>query len=166
MWKDYFGPGASIYGVDIDSRCMDFEEDQIRIFIGDQADKEFLENLADDLPRIDILIDDGGHTMLQQAHTLEVMFPHIAPDGVYLCEDLHTSYWARYGAGHLHESSFVERAKALVDALNAWHSETELLTVSDFTRSAYGIHFYDSVVVIEKRPMSPPSATMTGEERL
>src|SRR5688572_18968779 len=26
MWRDYFGPGAKIVGIDIDPRCMQFEE--------------------------------------------------------------------------------------------------------------------------------------------
>ncbi len=166
MWKDYFGPESKIYGVDIDPGCARFEEEQVRIIIGDQADSGFLQHMAMDLPQIDVLIDDGGHTMLQQATTFEVLFPLISPDGVYLCEDLHTSYWSEYGGGYLRESSFVERAKALVDSLNAWHSRSESLTVSDFTKSTYGMHFYDSVVVIEKRPMHPPSTVITGAERL
>src|ERR1700683_5617356 len=39
MWKDYFGPGARIVGVDIDPRCKDLEEEQIEIHIGDQEDR-------------------------------------------------------------------------------------------------------------------------------
>ena len=27
MWKNYFGPGAKIYGIDIDPRCKNFEEE-------------------------------------------------------------------------------------------------------------------------------------------
>ncbi len=93
MWKNYFGTDARIYGIDINPDCARFEEDQIQIIIGDQADRDFLGKVAADLPQVDVLIDDGGHTMVQQQNTFEVMFPLVAPDGVYLCEDLHTSYW-------------------------------------------------------------------------
>jgi hypothetical protein len=34
--------------------------------------------------------------------------------------------------------------------------------VSDFTRSAHGLHFYGSVLVIEKRPMQAPVESKTG----
>ena len=63
MWKDYFGKGAQIIGVDIDEKTKAFEEEQIHIEIGSQADRDFLRQLKLKYPRIDILIDDGGHTM-------------------------------------------------------------------------------------------------------
>jgi 23S rRNA U2552 (ribose-2'-O)-methylase RlmE/FtsJ len=100
MWKHYFGPAATIVGVDIDPACKSMEEEQIKILIGDQADRNFLRTLAQTLPRIDIVLDDGGHFMQQQITTFEELFPRIDPNGVYLCEDLHTSYWKRYGGGY------------------------------------------------------------------
>ena len=71
MWKDYFGPEANIYGLDIDERCKGLEEERIKIFIGDQADRHFLRDLKDRLPRFDVLIDNGGHTMDQLINTFE-----------------------------------------------------------------------------------------------
>jgi hypothetical protein len=130
--------------------------------IGDQGDERFLRDMAIELPRIDVLIDDGGHTMRQQKTTLAVMLPLLAPDGVYICEDLHTSYWSEYGGGYRRKKSFIEHSKTLVDSLNAWHSRTNRLKVDDFTRSVYGMHFYDSVLVIEKRPIDPPLAVTSG----
>ena len=35
------------------------------------------------------------HTMEQQLNTFEVLYPHVAEDGIYLCEDLSTSYSRR-----------------------------------------------------------------------
>lgn len=166
MWKDYFGPRATIHGVDINPNSMLLEEERVKILIGDQADKSFLRRLVADLPRIDIPIDDGGHTMKQQKNTFEVMFPHIADDGVYVCEDLHTSYWREYGGGYRRRGSFIERSKGLIDSLNAWHSRSGRLAVSDLTKSMHGLHFYDSMLVIEKRRMEPPSEVRTGVERV
>ena len=71
MWKEYFGPSARIFGIDINPNCKAVEEDRIRIFIGDQEDQAFLAASADKIGRIDILIDDGGHTMQQQINTFE-----------------------------------------------------------------------------------------------
>jgi hypothetical protein len=163
MWKQYFGPGVQLYGVDINPNCRRFEEPGVKIFIGDQGDREFLTSLARTLPTIDILIDDGGHTMEQQIRTFEALFPRVAPDGVYLCEDLHTSYWREFGGGYRRRGSFIEYSKNFVDALNAWHSrEPARLSVGDFTRTAHSVHFYDSVVVVEKRPMNPPTHQRVG----
>ncbi len=167
MWKDYFGPQARIFGVDINPACQQFEEENVRIFIGDQADRGFLRTLARDVPRIDILIDDGGHTMRQQIHTFEELFPHVQPNGIYLCEDIHTSYWRPYGGGYHRRGTFIEYSKEFIDALHAWHSqEPGRLDVTDFTRSVSGLHFYDSILVIEKSPREKPYDVKTGQPRL
>ena len=182
MWKHYFGPGARIFGVDIDPRCLSFAEDGIEVLIGSQEDREFLRSLTRRIASIDVLIDDGGHTMQQQIATFEELFPHIAPNGVYLCEDLHTSYWEEYGGGYRSRDSFIEYSKNLVDYLHAWHARepkpprrtrwyrkqppaAPQLAISDFTRSAHSLHYYDSVLVIEKRPIERPSDLMTGGDR-
>jgi hypothetical protein len=163
MWKHYFGPAARIFGVDVNPRCRSLEEEGVTIFIGDQGDRTFLRTLASSLPPIDILIDDGGHTMRQQIATFEEMFPAVAADGVYLCEDTHTSYWRRWGGGLRRRGSFIEHSKRLIDQLHAWHShQPRRFAVDTFTRSAHSIHFYDSVVVIEKRPMQRPEHRKTG----
>jgi hypothetical protein len=163
MWKTYFGEQAKIYGVDIQSACKKFEEDNVRIFIGDQADRRFLRSLKEEIPRVDIVIDDGGHTMTQQINTLMELYPHISENGVYLCEDLHTSYWKEFGGGYKNRYSYIEFSKDLIDGLNAWHSrDEESFRVSDFTRTAYSMHYYDSVLVIEKRKMTEPVSKTTG----
>jgi hypothetical protein len=115
------------------------------------------------MPKIDILIDDGGHTMQQQIATYEELFPHIDPNGVYLCEDLHTSYWPEYGGGYNHRGTFVEYSKKFIDHINAWHAtEGSQLQVTEFTKSAYSLHYYDSVLVIERRPVERSQNLMIG----
>ncbi|MEO0684900.1 MAG: class I SAM-dependent methyltransferase [Cyanobacteria bacterium J06649_11] len=163
MWKDYFGKDAHIYGVDICTRCKELEEDQVEIFIGSQEDPEFLTELKQKLPRIDILLDDGGHTMKQQITTFEEMFSHVSENGVYMCEDLHTSYWEDFGGGYKNPNSYIEYSKSLIDYLNAWHSkQKDDFFVNDFSRSAYSMHYYDSILAIEKKPMSVPTSKKTG----
>lgn len=94
MWRHYFGPSATIIGVDINQSFARFRDDGFLIEIGDQGDAEFWQRFKQKYPRVDVLIDDGGHRMDQQRVTFLSMFPHLSADGVYLCEDLHTSYWA------------------------------------------------------------------------
>jgi cephalosporin hydroxylase len=167
MWKDYFGRNAKIFGVDVNPFCQRFEEDQVRIFIGDQADKTFLSQLKREMPRLDIVLDDGGHSMEQQINTFEALYPHISANGIYVCEDTHTAYWKRYGGGLRHPASFIEYSKNFVDALHAWHFEDpDKRDISELTKSTYGVHFYDSILVIEKRPISPPLARQIGQRTL
>lgn len=167
MWKDYFGKKARFFGVDIHPHAKNFADEQTRIFIGDQGDKNFLQQVAREIPRIDILLDDGGHTMTQQINTFEVLYPRIAADGIYLCEDLHTSYWKGHGGGYRKRSSFIEYSKNFIDYLHAWHSKwVKAAAPEEFTRSTYALHYYDSVLVIEKKPMEKPHTGMTGKPTL
>ena len=162
MWKNYFGENAKIYGIDIDERCKDLEEENISIFIGSQTDRKFLKSVTSQIPPIDILIDDGGHTMKQQIISFEELFNHIKDDGIYLCEDLLTSYMLEYGGGHKRKGTFIEYSKNIIDYLNGYHSTQRSLKVNKFTRSINSLHYYDSMFIIEKKPRSLPYHEMVG----
>lgn len=163
MWKEYFGPKARIVGVDINPRAARFADGQVDILIGDQSDRDFLRRLRTQYPNIDILLDDGGHSMTQQIVTFEEMFPAVAEDGVYMVEDVHTSYWPEYGGGLHNPGSFIEYCKHFIDELNAWHvREWNDKDRSQVARSAHSVTFYDSIIAIEKRRKVPPEANMTG----
>lgn len=163
MWKHYFGAQARIVGVDIDPRCKAFEEDNIAIEIGSQEDPDFLRSLAAKHGPFDIVLDDGGHTMQQQITSFKTLYPQVCADGLYLCEDLHTSYWKDWGGGYRHPGTFIELAKQLIDELHAWHSkDPESFRATPFTRSAFGMHFYDSLLIIEKRKICQPVSCATG----
>jgi len=163
MWRDYFGPQARIIGVDVDSRLTDVGDPGIEIVIGDQGDRSFLRKLAARIGPVDVLIDDGGHWMAQQIATIEEMYASVRADGVLLVEDTHTSYWREYGGGLRSPLTFMEFAKRLVDELNAWHTrDPHSFAPGGFTRSAQSMHFYDSIVVIEKGAHGRPRELTTG----
>lgn len=162
MWREYFGPKSRIFGVDKDPRCSDVAGERIEIAIGDQSDRSFLRHLVATLPEIHILIDDGGHHMDQQIATFEEMFPSIQDGGVYLCEDLHTSYWEKWGGGLNKAGSFIEYSKNFIDYIHAWHVKE--LEVSQFTRTVGSLHFYDSILVIEKQEREKPHTVATGKK--
>ena len=163
MWRDYFGKEAMIYAIDINPLCKQFESENTQIFIGSQEDREFLKFIKTQIPKIDILIDDGGHTMNQQIVTFEELYDHVQDDGLYLCEDLHTSYWPSYGGGYKNKKSFIEYSKNFIDYINAWHINKKELSVNDFTKRTYALHYYDSILIIEKKAMKHPEVEMRGE---
>jgi cephalosporin hydroxylase len=163
MWKEYFGPRAQITGVDIMPKCARLAEDRIDIVIGDQEDRAFLRSLARQLGSVDVLIEDGGHTARQQIHTFEEFWPYISDGGVFLIEDLHSSYWQKYDGGYKRPGTFIEYAKDLIDQQHAWHSrEKEKFDVDEYTRTIRGMHVYDSVIVFDKAPVSRPTHRRTG----
>mgnify|MGYP003642165355 CR=1 FL=1 len=149
MWNYYFDNKCKIYGVDVDPECKKLEQyfDNVTIFIGDQGSPDFWKKFKQDVPRLDILIDDGGHTMQQQITTYEQMYSHVQDDGVYLCEDVHTSYFNNFGGGLKNPSTFIEYSKSFLDDINAYHANIDLT----FRKTTHSVHFYDSIVVLEKR---------------
>ena len=102
--------------------------------------------------------------MKQQVNTFEILFDHLKEDGIYTCEDLHTSYWKFYGGGYKKKRSFIEYCKNLIDSLHAWHSRD--IKMDLFTETAHSLHFYDSMVVIEKRKMSAPFDVKRGNSSI
>jgi len=163
MWKDYFGDQLQLFGVDINSRAQKFAGAQTQIFIGDQSDPVFLKSLRRDIGQVDIVLDDGGHACYQQIASYRELYDMVAPDGVYMVEDVHTSYWDEYGGGLKRADSFLEFSKQWVDELNSYHvREWQPKQHSMLARSAHSVSFYDSIVAIEKRPKAPPFAKMTG----
>lgn len=95
MWDEYF-TDLEYYGVDIFDASR-FDSSRIKTIIANQENMAELKALPKDL---DIIIDDGGHTMLQQQMTLKTLFvDHLKPGGTYILEDLHTSE-SQYSGTH------------------------------------------------------------------
>ena len=161
MWKDYFGKNCKIYGIDILEKCKEYEDDQINIIIGSQEDRNFWKTVKDTCPKFDIIIDDGGHTMNQQVVTYEEMFPFLNDNGIYLCEDVHTSYWPGEYGGSYKGNTFIEYSKNFIDYLHASYSSAIPKTYSG--DNIHGIHYYDSMIVIEKRKKPQIFHTVTGK---
>ena len=85
LWKEYFGVKAEIIGLDIDPRCLDYEEDRITIHTWDQSDDRM-----EWLGAFDIVIDDGSHVIAHQEISFRALWPSTV--GVYLIEDCHQGY--------------------------------------------------------------------------
>lgn len=163
IWRKYFGENANIFAVDINPECKKFEDEKTKIFIGSQEDEAFLTQLKSQLPVLDILIDDGGHTMNQQIVSFNHLFSAVKNGGIYLVEDTHTSYWNEYHGGYKKKSSFIEFSKDMVDQMHAWHIDNEKIAPINFiTENVIGISFYDSIVVFEKKLRKEPFHSMKG----
>ena len=70
MWKNFFGKKAKIIGIELNPESKKLEKKGFKIFNGDQSNPDFWKNFYKKIGKIDILIDDGGHTNLQQITTL------------------------------------------------------------------------------------------------
>jgi hypothetical protein len=101
MWRQYFhNPHAYIAGFDLHDKSG-VSILGVHILKGSQTDREFLETNfgygpyddVPDKPYIDIFIDDASHVNPLSIETFKIMFPLVKPGGIYIWEDIHTSYW-------------------------------------------------------------------------
>lgn len=97
MWSEYF-PNAKITGFDIEDKSSLKFNENVKVKILDQGNKEQLEQLAAENKNIDIIIDDGSHIINHQIMTFEILFNSLKSGGQYIIEDLHTStdLWKNY----------------------------------------------------------------------
>ena len=77
MWRKYFGASAKIIGIDIDKNVLAHQREDLQIVIGDQADPNFWKQFLTTVDKIDIFLDDGGHTMVQQKNTLTYLLDYV-----------------------------------------------------------------------------------------
>jgi len=134
-WSAYFRhQEARMFGIAFRaSPTGEHESDRrVTILAGDQSDCQFLAALARNFSgaaQLDIIIDDGSHVPSHQLRSLEALFfSALKPGGLYIVEDVETSYWdipnaELYGypfpgVGAHSTLSFVEHMTLLVDVLN------------------------------------------------
>jgi hypothetical protein len=147
MWRDYFGPRCEVYGVDIEPGCKAYETDSIKVFIGNQGDRNFWKRFKNEVADVDIVIDDGSHLPEQQITTFEELFPYLQPGGVFLCEDVcgTLNTFASYLYGFAHHLN----ASEIIQDLN--NEQRHLVSRTTPLQSAVrSIHFYPWVAVVEK----------------
>jgi hypothetical protein len=75
---------------------------------GSQDDIEFLKSLKVSDRFFDIIVDDGGHTMAQQTTSLVHLLRKVKSGGLYIIEDLHTSYFADKSKGYILNLTTIE----------------------------------------------------------
>ena len=153
MWKTYFGPCASIYGVDLEKACEAYNDNRTKIFVGDQADREFWARFKLDVPKLDVIIDDGGHHPEQQRITFEELIPHLQAGGVYLCEDI-LGGDNRF-ASYIHDfSTNLNVANGFSENLH--DPERSLIMIPTDLQAAIGsVHLYPFVAVVERTSQLP-----------
>lgn len=88
LWSEFF-PNAQIIGLEWDNELL-FHEGRIHCYLADQRDPITLHTalIKAGQPQYDLIIDDGSHETDHQISSMKVLLPWLAPDGVYVVEDL------------------------------------------------------------------------------
>ncbi|MFG2231667.1 hypothetical protein ACGFNX_16955 [Streptomyces sp. NPDC048723] len=172
MWKRYF-PRAVIYGVDIFDKAP-LREPRIHTIQGDVSDPAFLRSLGEEIGPVDIVIDDGSHYCPDVISGFRSLFGLVRPGGLYVIEDLQTSYWEGYGGSSVRRddpATSMGHLKRLLDGLAQEDQEAGGVEPDEITRTLTGAHFYRSLAVFDKgvnqegpSPSWIPRTRMTYEE--
>lgn len=90
-WKQYLtNPDTKISYIEFDRDCaLKFNPPVVhKMFIGDQANFEFLDRVGHEAGPFDFIVDDGGHKRTHQINSLIGLWPFLKSNGVYVLEDI------------------------------------------------------------------------------
>ena len=144
MWREFFGEEARIIGIEINESAKVWEDYGFEIFIGSQSDPKFWQDFYDEIGKVDIVLDDGGHTYQQQIVTVECSLENIRPEGKIIIEDTYTSYGKEYG--YPSNYSFIKYASNLVDGMNL--RTPKIKTKKRTNNIISNVSFFESMVAI------------------
>jgi hypothetical protein len=144
MWRDFFGPSARIIGIDLNPEALKWQEFGFEIHIGDQSDPTFWAKFFKEVGEINLLLDDGGHTNLQQITTVISAIPFIADGGKVMVEDTHSGYLAEFG--NPSKATLNEFAKLGSDSIQARFPGLAIRK-SEFSKAVWAITFFESITV-------------------
>ena len=169
MWRKFFGDNARIIGIDLNPNAKELEKYGFEIFIGNQSENSFWKNFYKEVGKIDILLDDGGHTSEQQINTVNKSVDFINNGGMIIVEDTHTSYFRNFG--YPSKYTFTKWAHKISDNINA-RSEKVSIKNPIFKDTIYSIEFFESIVSFkidrtkcaDSKPTSNNSETMNYED--
>eukprot|EP00759_Apiculatamorpha_spiralis_P032355 PhF_6_TR33811/c0_g1_i1/m.49585 len=170
LWEQYL-PNAKLTMIEYDEKCTkDWSHANagrgpkggIKFFSGDQANRQFLRRVVNEdvgpSGLYDVIIDDGGHHMHQQITSFEELWPKLRSGGIYVVEDLNTSYKTHYGGSRRPaETKNVTMMKVLQEKLDHLHAVPvknhpgKLLEDKEFHSPYHRIDCYHFICILTKK---------------
>ena len=150
IWREFFSK-ANICGIDIDKK--NFKINNTNILQGDQSDLNFLKSLVSEYKKFDIIIDDGSHQANHIIASFNYLFNYLSDNGLYVIEDLQTSYIPRYGGSRINlkkKKSSMNFIKSLTDSINYEKNNRPFFKKNKFDGLIKSINFYQNIVFIYK----------------
>ena len=92
LWDRYFSNHNGIYGVDnYGGNIVSTARETKNIFI--TIDDAYAQRVVDSLPKFDIIIDDGPHTLESMVLCIDLYLPKLNKGGVLVIEDVQSMDW-------------------------------------------------------------------------
>lgn len=142
---------SEVYGLDIKDRRDLNLLDRIYVAKGDQSDPKILDQLVQVGP-FDVIVDDGSHVASDVTASFRGLFDRgLRPGGLYVIEDLGTSYWKNYGGGPPGTpGTAVAMLKGLLDEMDSLPALPDGRPVNPGAGRLAAIHLYPNIAFIEK----------------
>ena len=144
-------------------------DENIRVRIGSQADPAFLAKVVQELGPFDIIIDDGSHVVSHQIASFNALFDEaLKPGGIYMVEDLETSYWGHRSGQIDRPCTFIDFTRAVLDVMHQPYAEEDYpafriettpgrtLSAPRLARLVSQIRFFDSIAAFYRTERIPP----------
>jgi hypothetical protein len=152
MWKRFFHRGL-IFGLDVFDKT-ELSQPRLTALVGNQGDPGDLTAVAEEHGPFNIIIDDGSHENSDVRTSFGTLFGYLADGGIYVIEDLQTSYFPSFGGstGDTAEPhTSIGLIKQLLDDLHWQERERSAADeLSPTQRSVTSVHVYHNIVFIEK----------------
>jgi hypothetical protein len=157
MWAEYF-PDGTIVGIDVVPKTLSIDP-RIITLAGSQADPAFLDAVCDGHGPFDIIIDDGSHIPQHVVASFYALFPRLSSGGLYVIEDVQTTFFESYGGSVSGGGGTMELALSLLRCLN--HAEIKAADPKSqfpaFADQVRSLRAYHNLIIIEKGDNSEPS---------
>ena len=148
MWKSFLNNKSKVIGIDLNPDAKRLEKEGFKIFIGDQSKKSFWRNFYKKIGKVDVIIDDGGHTNLQQITTFVESVNFIKDGGLIITEDTHTSFMKKKGFNNPSSYSLVRFSSSIVENLHRRNPNIDK-KLNIFSKKIYSIEYFDSIVAFK-----------------
>jgi hypothetical protein len=91
LWEEYFWrDDFRLHVVDLKPTADTLANDRVTVTVGDLGDPGVLSRLA--TSAYDVILDDASHLWGHQLLAFEILFPSVREGGVYIIEDIETSF--------------------------------------------------------------------------
>lgn len=123
IWSAYFSKARKIIGCDVNEKCsqLQYRDSRNVVIVGDVNSEACENKILAQASVFDIVIDDGSHQSSDVIHSFARYFRHLNYGGVYIVEDLHSSYWKNFEGGLHQPLSSMAFFKRLADVINYEH---------------------------------------------
>lgn len=136
LWAEYFTNCKKIIGIDVDQSALKEKFKELEK-VEYHFTNAYTQEMADEIPKLDIFLDDGPHTLESQIDAIHYYLPKMKVGGLFLIEDVQDVEWF---------SSLEEKVNQMNTGRKYKIEKVDLRHM----KNMYGDHRYDDLIFAVK----------------